>query len=323
MTPDIRTVFFLLAATLLPGSLAHAQIKALLLTSPGIYHDYAYQSQAITSALAGNIHIQFDVSLADTARWQQADFARDYDVIIYNICMADNSDAALIGNLRRQTETLRIPAIVLHCAMHSFRTTDLWWPLHGLHTTAHESIGEIEQQQVVRHPILTGIPSPWRIAHDELYINLAFQGSALLQATGEDGAQHVTAWIHSAGDTRLFGTTLGHSTATIDDPAYQRLLTNAVLWVTGNLNQDGSARTGLAPNSTTPAIGQFLAAPGAAYLTDDDRSCMRWEMGKAVGPCLAGCTLNPLTWGDEADACRAQCFAALPTNAELMARCAP
>lgn len=323
MTSKTGAGFLLLALTLLQTGTAAAQIKALLLTSPGIYHDYAYQSEAITAALARNIHIQFDVSLAETERWQQADFTRGYDVVIYNICMADNTDAALIANLRRQTEQQGVPALVLHCTMHSFRETDLWWPLYGLKTTAHEAIGEIPQQPAKAHPVLAGVPADWVVAHDELYTNLSFEGEALLTAAGEDGKSHATAWIHSANGSRIFGTTLGHSLETIEDPVYQRLLTNAVLWVTGNVNEDGSARAGLAPNRSEPVIGRLSKAPGVDYLTDEQRSCMRWEMGKAIGPCLVGCTLHPLKWGDGADACREVCFAEIPKNAELMGLCLP
>ena len=321
----MRTITSLLLAVLLstlPTGLLAEPLKGLLLTSPGIYHDYAYQTEAISSTLAERVNIRFDISLRELERWRSTDFARGYDVVIYNICEADNTDADLIANLRKQTEVHGVPAMVLHCTMHSFRNTDSWWPLYGLKSVAHEAIGPIQQQVTSGHPITADIPADWQVVYDELYINLAFDAQALLTAQGEDGEPHVTAWIKQADDTRIFGTTLGHSLETIDDPIYQRLLGNALLWVTDNLNDDGQLPADLTPVSGAQPIANLSKADGIDYFTDDIRDCMQWQMGKAVGPCYLGCVLNPTVWGAEAQACKEQCFAGLPDNDSLAAACA-
>ncbi len=121
----VPTLALTLALTLMLAATAQAApLRALLLTSPGVYHDYETQMHTISTALADKVAVRVDVSLAETQRWKTSDFGKGYDVILYNICMADETDAELITNMRRQTETLGVPAIVLHCTMHSFRETD-------------------------------------------------------------------------------------------------------------------------------------------------------------------------------------------------------
>jgi hypothetical protein len=296
-------------------------IKVIYLTSPGIYHDYALQTDAITSAIASRVNVTFDISLAEKARWKNTDYARGYDLIIYNICDADNTDSAQIANMRRQSEELKIPAMLIHCSMHSFRTTDEWWPLYDLKTVAHEAIDAMPQQHAAAHPILMDIPKDWSLESDELYINLAFDAEPLLTSPADNGEAHVTAWTSNANGTRIFGTTLGHSEETIGDPVFQQLLGNALLWATDNLSDDGSFPAALMPNPNTSAISAFSSSEGARYLTADERGCMRLEMGKAVGLCYLGCILNPFIWGAKADACRADCNEGIPSTSELLQAC--
>ena len=236
---------------ILPGRAASAEtpLNALIVTSQGVYHNYRQQTWILAHRIAEHANVRFDVSLAEPERWRTTDYSDGYDVLIYNMCTADNTDAALIGNMRRQTEELGVPALVIHCTMHSFRDTDLWWPMLGLKTTEHEPLRALSPVKSEPHAILSSIPDEWTLTHDELYINLAFEGRPLLTVTGEDGKEHVTAWLSYPGGTPVFGTTLGHSEATIKNPPYQRMLANALLYVTGNLTEHGEPRPGMEGNS--------------------------------------------------------------------------
>lgn len=308
--------------------MAHANaaepLRALLLTTPGVYHDYESQTEVLTTALAQRMQITFDVSLSEEARWRDGDFARDYDVIIYNICMADIKDAALIGNLRRQTEAVGVPAVAIHCTMHSFRDTELWWPFLGLKTRHHDPLGEMRIRQVNEHPVLSGIRDKWTLPEDELYINLAFGGEPLLTATGQDGQEHTVAWLQGAGSTTLFGTTLGHSDDAIANPVFQQLIANAVLFVTGNLDEQGKINPAVAPSgSPGKVINSFSAPPGVGYLGENGIDCVYRQFAIALGPCYVGCILNPFVWGEQADTCRRGCEQKLPSTDEAIRQCMP
>ena len=320
----IQTVYRSTLLMLILAFAVHASaetLRGLILTSPGVYHDYSYQSPAIAQAIADRINIQFDISLQELQRWKSTDFSAGYDVLVYNVCMADNRDADLIANLRRQSAQLNVPALVLHCTMHSFRETDLWWPFYGLKTTAHEALRPLPQDRAREHPVLAGIPEDWVVADDELYINLSFTATPVLTTMGEDGVPHVTTWLAVEGNAPVFGTTLGHSNETIEDPIFQQLLANAVLLVTGNLDNNGEPAAGLEPVSGRPAVLGTSKGPGVEYLGQEGKDCVYRQLARAVGPCYAGCFLHPFKWGDEANACRVSCQEKLPSTDEAIQAC--
>jgi len=298
-------------------------LKALILTSPGVYHNYQQQTRDLAYGIAAHANVRFDVSLAEVDRWRTTDFSDGYDVLIYNICMADNQDAELIANLRRQTEVLGVPAVAIHCTLHSFRDTDLWWPMLGLQTRAHEPLRALPQVRRATHPILTGLPEEWTLANDELYINLQFHGDALLGAVGEDGATHVTAWL-APGVTPVFGTTLGHSQETMKDLAFHRLIANGLLYVTGNLALDGKPALGYESRGDGMDIFDTFSAPeGVKFLGQEGMDCAMRRLVVAAAPCYTGCIANPFKWGESARACKRECEAELPGADALIAACTP
>ncbi len=322
------SLFAGLVSTALPLTPAFAQatepLRGLILTSPGVYHNYALQTPTLAAGIAEHLNIQFDVSLAEVARWKNTDYGEGYDVLIYNLCMADETDARLIANMRRQTEVLGTPTVVLHCSMHSFRNTDLWWPMTGLQSRAHEPETALPQEHASNHPVLTGIPAQWTLGEDELYLNLAFASQPLLVSRALDGSAEVTAWLHTAGTTRVFGTTLGHSDTSVADTSYQRLIANGILHVTGNLGADGLPPENLSPVRHTDGVIDQLSAPeGVTFLGAEGQRCAFRRMALAVGPCYVGCTLHPLKWNAAADACRRDCETALPATADLVTACMP
>lgn len=321
-----RTTFSALMLVLCSTHLQAMQpLRALMLTSPGVYHNYEYQAKALADGIAKHANVRVDVSVAELQRWKTTDYSKGYDVLIYNICMADNRDEKLIANMLKQSQELGTPALVIHCSMHSFRETDLWWPLYGLQTKSHEQLGPMQQNQNRNHPILTQIPKGWTVAEDELYINLQFDADTLLSSEGADGKAHTTAWLKRQGEVMVFGTTLGHSNSTIEDPVYQRLLANALLFVTGSLQDNGQPREGLEPLEYSPSsentVSIIGATEGAAFLGAGGQRCAFRKMGMAIGPCYLACILNPLEWGEETTACKQVCQLELPQTDELIKAC--
>ncbi|MFT4517625.1 MAG: type 1 glutamine amidotransferase [Halioglobus sp.] len=297
-------------------------VKALLLTSPGVYHNYEHQTQLLTQGISQHANVHFDISVAQLQRWETTDYSEGYDVLIYNICMADNTNSALIENMRRQTEALGVPALFLHCAMHSFRTTDKWWPLFGLQTKAHEHLRSLPQTKATKHPVLGGIGKDWTVAKDELYINLAMDAQPLLTSTGGDKQEHTTTWLKQIDGTTVFGTTLGHTDETLQDPSFQRLIGNALLYVTHHLTPSGEPEPAYAATAgANTVIGEISNGEGAGFLGEEGKDCVNMLFVGAIGPCYAGCTLNPLHWGEETQACKDLCVTKLPSSDEAIAAC--
>ncbi|NQX88871.1 MAG: ThuA domain-containing protein [Halioglobus sp.] len=303
-------------------AIAAAPLRALIVTTQGVYHNYQEQTWILVHRISEHANVRFDVSLAELDRWKSADYAQGYDVLIYNFCLADSTDSALIANMRRQTEQLGVPAVVVHCSLHSFRDTPLWWPMLGLHTKAHAPLGAMTMTKSEPHPITQGMPQDWTLAADELYINLSFEGKPLLTSLGADGKDHVTAWLSYPGGTPVFGTTLGHSTDTINDPFYQLMLARALLYVTGNLREDGTPRVGMDGSSDGMDVIERLSAPqGITFLGEEGHDCAFRELAVAAAPCYIGCIFNPFQWNAETRACKKSCEADLPKTDELIRRC--
>jgi type 1 glutamine amidotransferase len=104
----------------------------------------------------------------------------------------------------------------------------------------------------------------WTTIKEELYNNIQILGGTPL-ASGKQLAMPkvkkgekadpdakptesnaVVAWTNEFGPnkTRIFSTTIGHNTATVQDERYMKLITRALLWTTGKLGPDGKAAEG-------------------------------------------------------------------------------
>lgn len=296
------------------NAIAETALKGLYLTSPGFHHDYPSQAKTMQTLMAENLGMRLDVSLSELERWKTTDFAEGYDLLVLNFCEGNNTDAALIRNMRRQIEALKVPTIALHCVMHSFRDTPDWWPVLGLRTYKHDEQGDMSVQKQEPHIVTEGLPETWTIEDDELYVNLKFDGLPLLRATGDDGKEHVVAWWYEAKGYKLFGTTLGHTDSTFTDPNYQQLLVNAARHLIAPERIDGAVERPIAE-------AKFSAPDGVRFMTDGERSCHYRTAVKLIGPCYVGCIVNPFHWGEDTARCKESCLAQLPENQVIESAC--
>ena len=109
---------------------------------------------------------------------------------------------------------------------------------------------------------------------------------------------------------------------TIKNPAFQRLIANALLFVTNSLSDDGSPIVGLAGNGDGMDIFETFSAPkGVKFLGEEGRDCAFRKMAIAAGPCYLGCILNPFEWNEATRACKKSCEADLPKPDELVSAC--
>jgi len=261
-------------------SLGVQPIKALYLTSyTNFWHDYAHQQEAIIDGIKR--HLNVEVSLVgkdpkDTLRlMQQEHFSAGYDVVIYNVCFPDDFDLDRIDNIISQTRDLGVPAVLLHCSMHSFRETSPrmpenylelasaeyewaennpgvdfphWWTFTGVDTLTHEVARRVKADRFsANHPITAQLPARIETRKDELYLNLKVVDdvtplyTAYSRSTRRD---HLVAWTHEVGAGQVFATTLGHDRNTLDLDSYHHLLANGIAHVTGRLQQDGIPKPG-------------------------------------------------------------------------------
>ena len=242
-----RIVASLSALFLLATAVQAAEIKPLrvLLVTGGCCHDYAKQKDILKQGLEARAHVVVDHVHTDDkstkarfAIYESPNWAEGYDVVIHDECSADVKELPYVENIL--TAHKKVPAVNLHCAMHSYRTgNDDWFKFVGIQSSRHGPKKPIDVTYVERsHPVAKPLEN-WTTINEELYNNLNVFGTATPLARGKQGDEDcVVAWVNQYGTTRVFSTTLGHENNTVADPRYLDLVTRGLLWSCDKLNDD-------------------------------------------------------------------------------------
>jgi len=219
-------------------------VRALLITG-GCCHDYPTQAKLLTEAASAIAPVEWTIvneggrgTRAMIPLYDHADWAKPYDVIVHNECFADTADADYIRKITTAHKAGK-PAVVIHCAMHTYRaaTIDDWREFLGVTSRRHDHQSEYPVRAIAgNHPALRGFPAQWKSPRDELYVieKLWPRAKALAVSTSErDGTEHPVIWVNDYHGTRVFGTTFGHGNATWHDPVFVQMLARGLLWAAG------------------------------------------------------------------------------------------
>lgn len=250
-------------------------LRALLITG-GCCHDYANQKEILKKGLEARINVVVDQIHSEDkgtkpplAILGKPDYAKGYDLVIHDECGSDISDQATVeGVLAPHRDGL--PAVNLHCAMHSYRIGNpnepatpgtphgLWFEYLGLQSSGHGPQEPISITFTNKQSSIVRGLADWTTVKEELYNNIRLFDTATPLASGKqtykgrNGAERtsdfVVVWSNLYGPkkTRVFSTTIGHNNATVEDPKYLDLVARGVLWATGHLNEDGTPAQGYA-----------------------------------------------------------------------------
>ncbi|MCA9138462.1 MAG: ThuA domain-containing protein, partial [Planctomycetales bacterium] len=207
-------------------------LRALLIAG-GCCHDYANQQEAICKGIQERANVRVDVYWTDNSTtapilplYGKLNWAEDYDVIIHDECASDIKDQAIVNRIIQVHQ--KMPAVHLHCAMHSFRTgSDAWFQHLGLQSSGHGPQEPIAINFVDSDHAITETLSDWTTINEELYNNVNVFGAHPLavgkQKIGGDIPrvdEAIVAWTNETQGARSFSTTIGHSTETVRDPRY-------------------------------------------------------------------------------------------------------
>jgi len=223
-------------------------LRILLITS-GCCHDYDYQTKTMQLAFekAGVPTDWTVVNDGGTGTDAQIDFykdatwAKNFDVCIHNECFANTTDADYIRSITGPHHD-GLPAVVIHCAMHTYRNAQIddWRKLLGVTSKRHEHKSSYRVDVVAKdHPIMKSFPDGHTIELDELYVieKVWPQATVLATSTSERTDQaHPVIWTNQFGKARVFGTTYGHSNETFEDKAFLQLIVDGTRWAAGRLN---------------------------------------------------------------------------------------
>ncbi|MDB6003858.1 MAG: Heme-binding protein, partial [Prosthecobacter sp.] len=241
---------FALLLFLAISATGHAEPKPLkaLLIAGGCCHDYAKQHVILSQGIQSRANVQVDVVWTDDKSvnpplplYDNPDWAKGYDIIIHDECAAGVKDMAVVKRILDAHKT--IPAVHLHCAMHSFRTgTDAWFKHLGIQSASHGPQEPIAITFVDKEHPITKTLADWTTIKEELYNNLnIFDGHPLAMGKqvvkGQD-VDYVVAWTNEKVGARSFSTTIGHNNDTVADARYLDLVTRGLLWAMDKLTPD-------------------------------------------------------------------------------------
>lgn len=198
-------VFILLVAAL-PTL---AENRVLYVThEPGTWHDYGAQVVSFRE-LADAAGWDLTLVTGDLDRLSEflrtPDYGQAHDAIVYNFCLPDARDLQAMTNLMDQTKRHGVPALLLHCSMHSWWDTfkrgeeipghdnhgararsslvdrwraknpgepfPLWGDFTGIASTSHGPKSTIKLTKLVDHPALLNLPDNYETPDSELYNN--------------------------------------------------------------------------------------------------------------------------------------------------------
>lgn len=229
-------------------------IHALMVTG-GCCHDYEVQKKVLSEGVTARANVKWTIVHEGKERtdkvsiYANQDWAKGFDVVIHNECYGMVDDVPFVERIA-QPHFDGLPAVMLHCSTHSYRAakTDEWRQAVGQTSMSHEKARDLKINVVApEHPVMRGFPNGWLDPQDELYKNIKLWPNLvpLAQAYGIETKQdHVVIWTNTYGKGRVFGTTLGHSNATVQDPVYLDLVTRGLLWACEKLDENGKPKAG-------------------------------------------------------------------------------
>ncbi|MBS0211088.1 MAG: discoidin domain-containing protein [Planctomycetes bacterium] len=295
-----------------PASMARAAepvkpLKALLVLG-GCCHDYAVQKDLLAEGIAARAHVEVTIAYSPDKTtkvlnpiYENDDWYVGYDVIIHDECTSDVKDLQVIDRILKPHRN-GVPAVLLHCAMHSFRSEGFpnvtpWFEFSGLQSTGHGPQVPINLSFVDRsNPILNG-GVDWITGNEELYNNsagaLLDTAKAMVRGTQtytdkksgkEVNADCVCVWTNNYRDkAKVFATTLGHNNTTVGDPRYLDMVTRGLLWSCGALNDKylkpftpKQTRLNIAPGKKVTASSEESNKNNVAANAVDDNPMTRW-----------------------------------------------
>ncbi|WP_417734072.1 ThuA domain-containing protein [Rosistilla oblonga] len=225
---------------------AAARSINVLLVTGGCCHDYDFQAKAIQLAAAERgLKVQWTVvndggtgTTAEIDLYKNVDWSQGFDVVIHNECFANTTDPDYIRSITAPHKA-GVNAVVIHCAMHTYRAADVddWREFLGVTSRKHEHKSNYPVKVVKPdHPIMAGFPNDYKSETDELYvIEKIWPGTTILATSTSEktGKEHGVYWTNQYGKARVFGTTYGHSNETFGDPVFLDTLVKGLAWAAG------------------------------------------------------------------------------------------
>jgi hypothetical protein len=249
--------------------------KVLYFThEPGRWHKYTTQKkifEQIAKKADWEVTVMSGEHEAQIKKLRTPDFGKGYDAIVYNFCFAKSRDLEAQANLVAQTREHGVPALLIHCAMHS------WWPSYkdgkpgaigpdykgkakgdpklvaewrkkhgkkpfpawgdftGVASGRHGPKQPIVMQRVGDHAATKSISKGYTTGNTELYNNIYVLDEVVPLIEGKQGnAKAIVMWLCPQGKSQVMGLTVGHDVGDWATDEFRSLITDGVNYLIAN-----------------------------------------------------------------------------------------
>ena len=205
-----------------------------LLVMSGGNHPYHQTTPILIHFLISGGH---QVELSEDPNYLMSYNMTGYDALVYNTRRIED---LTLTHEQRGALTRYVGEgkgfISIHCAGG---LPESWPEYHGLtgggwlygSSTAHPPLPYTVNVADAEHPCAEGIED--FTTHDEVYMKIGWRpGNDVFLTTVCEGETHPMAWSRRYDKGKVISTTLGHYGPAFQTPEFQRLILNAVTWVT-------------------------------------------------------------------------------------------
>jgi putative membrane-bound dehydrogenase-like protein len=255
-------------------------IRALLVTG-GCCHDYSRQKLILTKGISARANVVWTVvqqggtgTNVQIPLYQDKNWEDGFDVVVHNECFAGASNKEWVERILRPHRE-GLPALLIHCAMHSYRTgDDKWFEFVGVQSPRHGAhYAYTVENQRPAHPIMLGFGESWQAPKGELYHTVRLFPTAQPLAHAKrmsDNEPQICVWTNQYGKGRVFGTTIGHYNETMAQPEYLNLVTRGLLWSVDRLDEKSFWQASAESNAQIKAL---LKLPSEASSVSSGSKC--------------------------------------------------
>jgi len=221
-----------LSSSKTPGNLssenAPRRIEVLFLGHQSEHHNSNKYAPGLATALfSRGINITYTTNPADL----NADNLKKYDgLVIYA-----NHEEIKPEQDKALTEFVESGKgfIPIHSASFCFQNSPTYIKMVGGQFKTHKTGTFTTEIIDPKHPTMQGISSfeTW----DETYVHSQLQpDNEVLMVRDEEGRKEPYTWVRTQGKGRVFYTAYGHDERTWNNPSFQKLVGNGILWAVGD-----------------------------------------------------------------------------------------
>ena len=169
--------------------------------------------------------------------YRDKNWSEGFDIVIHNECFSHANKKEWVENIVRPHRE-GLPAMLIHCAMHSYRTgDDTWFEFVGMQSPGHGPHYSYTVENIKNdHPAMQGFGKTFVAPKGELYHSIKLFDTATPLAHAKrmsDGEPQVCIWTNKYGKGNVFATTVGHYNETMSEPKWLDLFTKGLLWSVG------------------------------------------------------------------------------------------